>query len=554
MTFSMAISLTLAMLAIEPDRSSRELVRAAEQARVTLIQTLAPKVVCVFPRGGRAGGGSGVLIDADGYGLTNYHVVAALGGGREGEGGRYLPQGVEPGRGGSVLMPLEVLGIDPAGDVAMFRLKGEGPFTFAPLGDSDALRVGDETLAMGNPFLLAEDFRPTVTLGIVSGLHRYLSGVRRTLIYTDCIQTDTSINPGNSGGPLFNMRGEIVGINGRIGAEERSRVNVGVGYAISSNQIRRFLPGLRAGLETQHATLGATAFDRQPRLVLIDQILRTSDAYRAGLRVGDRVLAFNGRPIHSANQLMNWVGSYPARWPVELSVQREDKTHALRFRLESLPLPRRERPPPDVPPEEARQLPQPLEGTNDRANIREVRRVLKRARAAVGPADVLDGLSGWTVTYQRTSARDGRETKAESRELRPADVALDANAIALQPAEIEALARWCVMFPPRRARSSQWRVTGGDEVAGRIAVVIERRGDEGLTIEMAFDDETARLLYVSFTDPVTGKLLRFEYGDFRTVGGLSLPHLRTMYVEHDRFAEDRVQEYRIADGAAQPSL
>lgn len=541
------------MIAIEPDRSARELVRAAEHTRVSLIQKLVPTVVCVFPRGGRAGGGSGVLIDADGYGLTNYHVVAALGGAREGEGGRFLPHGVESGRSGSVLMPLEVLGIDPAGDVAMFRLKGEGPFTFAPLGDSDALRVGDETLAMGNPFLLAEDYQPTVTLGIVSGLHRYLSGVRRTLIYTDCIQTDTSINPGNSGGPLFNMRGEIVGINGRIGAEERSRVNVGVGFAISANQIRRFLPALRAGLEAQHATLGATAFDRQPRVVMIDQILTSSDAYRAGLRVGDRVLAFNGRPIHSANQLMNWVGSYPSRWPAELSIQREDQTRVLRFRLDALPLPRRERPPPDMPPEEARQLPQPLQGPNERANIREVRRVLRRARAAIGPVQALDALTGWTMAYERTSARDGRVSRAEVHESRPAADALDAMPATLEPHAIEALARWCVMFPPRRARSSQWRVIGGDEVAGRIAIVIERRGDEGIKVEMAFDEEGFRLLRVRFDDPATGRTLRYEYADFRAVGGLSLPHRRTMHVGEEQFADDRILEYRIQPAATQPS-
>ena len=107
---------------------------------------------------------------------------------------------------------------------------------------------------MGNPFLLATDFTPTVTFGLVSGVHRYQYPAGTLLEYTDCIQIDTSINPGNSGGPLFNMKGELIGINGRGSFEKRGRVNSGVGYAISINQIKNFLGHLHAGLDTDHAT------------------------------------------------------------------------------------------------------------------------------------------------------------------------------------------------------------------------------------------------------------------------------------------------------------
>ena len=110
---------------------------------------------------------------------------------------------------------------------------------------------------MGNPFLLATDFTPTVTFGLVSGVHRYQYPAGTLLEYTDCIQIDTSINPGNSGGPLFNMKGELIGINGRGSFDKRGRVNSGVGYAISINQIKNFLGHLQAGLDTDHATLGA---------------------------------------------------------------------------------------------------------------------------------------------------------------------------------------------------------------------------------------------------------------------------------------------------------
>src|SRR4029077_9468905 len=130
-------------------------------------------------------------------------------------------------------------------------------FPFAVMGDSDKVHEGDWSIAMGNPFLLATDFTPTVTFGLVSGVNRYQPPAGIILEYTDCIQFDTSINPGNSGGPLFNMDGEVIGINGRGSFDKRGRVNSGAGYAISSNQIKNFMGHLRAGLDADHATLGA---------------------------------------------------------------------------------------------------------------------------------------------------------------------------------------------------------------------------------------------------------------------------------------------------------
>ena len=119
---------------------------------------------------------------------------------------------------------------------------------------------------MGNPFSLATDFTPTVTFGLISGVNRYQPPEGKGLLeYTDCIQIDTSINPGNSGGPLFNMQGELIGINGRGSFEKRGRVNSGVGYAISINQIKNFLGHLQAGIDTDHATLGAVRRHRLRR-------------------------------------------------------------------------------------------------------------------------------------------------------------------------------------------------------------------------------------------------------------------------------------------------
>src|SRR2546421_10316279 len=159
-----------------------------------------------------------------------------------------------------ILYDAVLVGIDKVGDVALIKLlpKKEGQkFPAAVLGDSDSVHEGDWSIAMGNPFLLATDFTPTVTFGLVSGVHRYQYPSGTLLEYGDCIQIDTSINPGNSGGPLFNMDGEIIGINGRGSFEKRGRVNSGVGYAISINQIKNFLGHLRVGLESDHASLGA---------------------------------------------------------------------------------------------------------------------------------------------------------------------------------------------------------------------------------------------------------------------------------------------------------
>ena len=204
---------------------------------------------------GGQGGGSGVVISADGYALTNFHVVHPC--------GNAMKCGMSDGR----VYDAVIVGLDPTGDVALIKLLGRDDFPHAELGDSDRLRAGDWVFAMGNPFLLATDFQPTVTSGIISGVHRYQFPDGTLLEYADCLQTDASINPGNSGGPLFNGQAQVVGINGRCSFDKRGRVSVDVGYAVSINQIKNFLGVLRSGRIVDHATLGArvTADDAGPR-------------------------------------------------------------------------------------------------------------------------------------------------------------------------------------------------------------------------------------------------------------------------------------------------
>jgi serine protease Do len=291
-----------------------------ETERIETIARAAKSTICVFDRRGQ-GGGSAVVVSADGYALTNFHVVEPC--------GPFMKCGLNDGR----LYDAVLVGVDPTGDVALLKLLGRDDFVPATWGNSDQLRVGENCFAAGNPFLLAHDYQPTITWGIVCGTNRYQYPEGGILEYADCIQTDAAINPGNSGGPLFNARGELVGINGRGSFEKRGRVNVGVGYAISINQIKHFYSLLKAGRIVDHASLGATFSSNDAGEVRVSNLLDQSDAARQGLRFDDRLLLFAGREINSVNQFKNILGTFPRDWVVGLTVEREGQTVPLNARL-----------------------------------------------------------------------------------------------------------------------------------------------------------------------------------------------------------------------------
>jgi len=295
----------------------------AEAGRIAVINDAKDAVLAIFAPTGR-GGGSGVVVTPDGYALTNFHVAKPC--------GNAMKCGMADGK----LYDAVIVGLDPTGDVALIKLFGRDDFPHAEMADSDRIGPGDWCFAMGNPFLLATNFQPTVTYGIVSGVHRYQYPAGTLLEYTDCIQTDASINPGNSGGPLFDARGRLIGINGRASFEKRGRVNVGVAYAVSINQIKNFMGHLRGGRIVDHATLGATvAFDEDGRVVVAD-ILENSDAYRRGLRYDDEIVSFAGRPISTPNALKNVLGIFPKGWRLAMSFRREGKRHDILVRLRGL--------------------------------------------------------------------------------------------------------------------------------------------------------------------------------------------------------------------------
>ena len=266
--------------------------------------------------------GSGVIVDADrGLVLSNHHVVA---------------------RADAVMVTLkdnrrfeaEILGSDPGTDIALLRIEADG-LTALPIGDSEALEVGDFVIAIGNPFGLGQ----TVTSGIVSALGR--SGIN-VEGYEDFIQTDASINPGNSGGALVNLHGELVGINTAIIGP--SGGNVGIGFAVPVNIATVVMDQLvehgemqrgRIGVVIQNLTLDlaeALGLDIE-RGALVSRVESGSPAEAAGLQAGDVIVAVNGAEVESLRDLRNAIGLVRVGKEIALEVQREEHRIQLDVRV-----------------------------------------------------------------------------------------------------------------------------------------------------------------------------------------------------------------------------
>ena len=266
--------------------------------------------------------GSGVIVDArDGLVLTNHHVV---------DKADEIQVTLKDGR----KLKAKLVGSDPETDIAVLRIPNER-LTALPIADSDALRVGDFVVAIGNPFGLGQ----TVTSGIVSALGRTGLGIEG---YENFIQTDASINPGNSGGPLVNLRGELVGINTAILAPTGG--NVGIGFAIPANMADAIKEQILAHGEVRRGLFGVSVQDLTPDLAqaldlslhrgaVIAQIDPNSSAARAGLTVGDVVVRVNGRDVASGADLRNQLGLLRVGSKIELTVIREGRALDLAARL-----------------------------------------------------------------------------------------------------------------------------------------------------------------------------------------------------------------------------
>jgi serine protease Do len=263
------------------------------------------------------GVGSGVIISSDGYVLTNNHVVADA----DEIAVRLLDKRKFKGK---------VIGRDPKTDLALVKVDSDEPLPAAVLGDSDAARVGDWVVAVGNPFGLDH----TVTAGIVSAKGRTLAGA-----YDDFIQTDASINPGNSGGPLLNLQGEVIGINAQIMAVGR-----GIGFAIPVNLAKKIVPDLKTKGHVARGWLGVGIQDLTPEMArhfglenekgaLVASVTSGGPADKAGIRRADVIVSYDGKPIRESHDLPILVASTKIGERVEVKVLRDGKPRVFKVEI-----------------------------------------------------------------------------------------------------------------------------------------------------------------------------------------------------------------------------
>jgi serine protease Do len=265
--------------------------------------------------------GSGVIISADGYVITNSHVV--------GENVREITIALPDKR----EIKGKVIGTDPATDIALLKIPVAG-LPVVPWGDSSQLKVGEWVLAIGSPFQLSQ----TVTAGIVSATGRANMGFAD---YEDFIQTDAAINPGNSGGALINSRGELVGINTGIYSE--SGGYQGIGFAVPSKLAQRIVGDLMQYGEVRRGSIGYIGIEKlTPQLAeeigadntngaLVSRMSRASEAYDAGLRPGDVIVGFNGVAIGDPSQFLRLVSDAKPGTTATLKVMRAGR--ASEFKL-----------------------------------------------------------------------------------------------------------------------------------------------------------------------------------------------------------------------------
>ncbi|OFW06325.1 MAG: hypothetical protein A3I61_06320 [Acidobacteria bacterium RIFCSPLOWO2_02_FULL_68_18] len=299
--------------------------RAAVQPRRRTLLPDGPDVFDRQPRDPepRRGAGTGFIIDASGFILTNHHVI---------DGADRIVVRLADGR----QLRAEAIGADPDTDIALVRIAENRPFPFAPLGDSDALRVGEWVLAIGNPLA----YEHTVTVGVVSFIGRKLfdSSLDRY------IQTDAAINFGNSGGPLINARGEVIGINAAISSRASN-----IGFAVPINQARAILPQLRTRGRVLRGYIGVTLRDVDPDMqrslrlpsssgALVQDVTPGSPGARAGLRTYDLIVGVDGRQMSGNEALIQTIAAREPGSATTLQVVRDGRSLSVTLKLAERPV------------------------------------------------------------------------------------------------------------------------------------------------------------------------------------------------------------------------
>jgi len=269
--------------------------------------------------------GSGFIISTDGYIITNAHVVEEM-------------DSIVVGLHDRSELPAQVIGRDSRSDIALLKIKTDASLPTVKLGDAGKLKVGQWVLAIGSPF----GFERTATQGIISALGRSLPSDN----YVPFIQTDAAVNPGNSGGPLFNLDGEVIGVNSQI--YSRSGGYQGLSFAVPIDVAMDVVDQLKAGGKVARGWLGvmiqevtpelAQSFNLdKPRGALVGQVLADSPAQKAGIKTGDIIIAFNNQPVRTSSDLPLMVGRTRPGASAPLAVIRDGKEQTLTIQLEELP-------------------------------------------------------------------------------------------------------------------------------------------------------------------------------------------------------------------------
>lgn len=282
----------------------------------------------------RRGLGSGVIIEDEGYILTNEHVVS---------GATQIKVKLFDGR----EFDAEIKGVDERSDLAVIKIDTKG-LPAAKLGNSDELQIGRWVVAIGNPFGFAiENSEPTITVGVVSALHRYLPALgRRQKGYEDLIQTDAAINPGNSGGPLVNLRGEVIGINTAIITTTGGYQ--GLGFAIPINKAKKVLAKLLKGEKVLYGWLGVSIQDlnedlrnyfgvKERKGVISLKVYKDSPAEKAGIKEGDLILAFNNQQVKTTHDLIRMVSASEVGQRIPIDIIRSGKKNTFTIKIGEMP-------------------------------------------------------------------------------------------------------------------------------------------------------------------------------------------------------------------------
>jgi putative serine protease PepD len=281
--------------------------------------------------------GSGVILTADGYVLTNNHVVADA-------QGNTVQVTLADGRS----VRANIVGTDPKTDLAVVKAQGLSGLTPAKFGDSGSLRVGDTVLAIGSPLGL----EGSVTEGIVSALNRTIQETpdnqqnpfgqqqqqQAGTSIAGAIQTDAAINPGNSGGALVNTNGEVVGINTAIATSSGSNGNIGVGFAIPGNRANEVAQDLIKGQKVSHPYIGASIGDANNNGgASVASVVSGAPADKAGLKQGDVITKAGSKDIHSGDDLLNVVQTSKVGDKLQLTVNRGGSNQTLTVTIGEAP-------------------------------------------------------------------------------------------------------------------------------------------------------------------------------------------------------------------------